>query len=97
MVTITFNKENEAGRTLLAVARALMQSVQDSLITVHETQDEELADISTERISGLPYTMNERLEALRVAEEDIKAGRVYSHEDVMNKMRKRIRNANQVE
>ena len=81
----------------MAVARALMQSVQDSLITIHETQDEELADISTERISGLPYTMNERLEALRVAEEDIKAGRVYSHEDVMNKMRKRIRNANQVE
>ena len=73
MVTITFNKENEAGRTLLAVARALMQSVQDSLITIHETQDEELADIPTERISGLPYTMNERLEALRVAEEDIKA------------------------
>jgi len=43
-----------------------------------EVQTEE----AFERIPGLPYTDEERIASLRRAEEDIRAGRVYSAEEV---------------
>jgi len=39
-------------------------------------------DSEFELISRLPYTHEERLESIRLAEEDIRAGRVYSAKEV---------------
>ena len=53
------------------------------------TSRKELAedDIPFERIPGLPYTHEERLASVRRSMEDIRAGRVISHEDLMKEAR----------
>ncbi len=44
-------------------------------------------DLPFERIPGLPYTREERIASIRRSEEDIRAGRVISHEDLMKEVR----------
>lgn len=98
MITITFDESNEAGRTLMSVARALKQSVKNAMIHINyendEMTDEELQatldSIPFQRIPGLPYTHEERMESLRKAEENIATGKVHAHEEIMKVMRERI-------
>ncbi len=44
-------------------------------------------DLPFERIPGLPYTQEERIASVRKSEEEIAAGRVISHEDLMKEVR----------
>lgn len=98
MITITCDGNSEAGRTLINVARALKRSSKHTVIHIYNEEDnmtdEELDAVLEalpfQRIPGLPYTHEERIESLRQAEENIAAGKVYSHEEVMDEMRERI-------
>ena len=99
MITITFDGNSEAGRTLINVARALKQSAKTAVIHIYG-EDDKMTDkeldaildsLPLQRIPGLPYTHEEQMESLRQAEENIAAGRVRSHEEVMDEMRERIR------
>lgn len=98
MVTITFDGNSEIGRTLITVARALKQSAKTAVIHIdydnEEMIDEELdavlEGLPLQRISGLPYTREERMESLRQAEENIVAGKVRSHKEVMQETGERI-------
>ena len=73
MTTMIVNIENRADiRNIVAAVRQLKG------VTEVKLQKE----VEFERISGLPYTYEERMESVRLAEEDIRAGRVYSAADV---------------
>lgn len=99
MITITFDGNSEAGRTLINVARALKLSAKTAVIHIY-SEDDNMTDkeldtildsLPPQRIPGLPYTHEEQMESLRQAEENIAAGKVRSHEEVMDEMRERIR------
>lgn len=89
MITITFDGNSEAGRTLINVARALKRSSKHTVIHIYDKDDkmtdEELDAVLEalpfQRIPGLPYTHEERIESLRQAEEDIAAGRTVAWDD----------------
>ena len=44
--------------------------------------NEQQEETAFERIHGLPYTYEERMESICLAEEDISLGRVYSTEEI---------------
>ena len=50
----------------------------------------DLDAIPFQRIPGLPYTLEERIESLRHGEEEISAGLVYDHDEVLDEMFKFI-------
>lgn len=98
MITITFDGNTEAGRTLINVARALKQSAKTAVIHI-SGEDEKITgkesdvipdNLPLERIPGLPCTHEEQMASLRQAEENIAAGKVRSHKEVMDEMRERI-------
>lgn len=99
MITITFDGDSEAGRTLINVARALKQSAKTAVIHIYGEDDKMtdkesdaiLESLPFQRIPGLPYTLEEQTESLRQAEENIAAGKVRLHKEVMDEMRERIR------
>ena len=57
---------------------------------IDDDDEFDLDAIPFQRIPGLPYTLEERIESLRQAEENIAAGLVYDHEEVMEEMFKFI-------
>ncbi|NDV58771.1 hypothetical protein [Bacteroides sp. 519] len=80
MKTITFDENTEAGRTLMSMIRNMKASVRKTIHVADEVV----------KISGLPYTKEERIESLQRAEEDIATGRVSSNEDVMMRIKEKI-------
>ncbi|MDH6311959.1 hypothetical protein M2137_000722 [Parabacteroides sp. PFB2-10] len=85
MTTITFDENSEAGRTLMSMIRNMKPSVRK---TIHLTNEK--TEVTVQHIPGLPYTQEEKLESLRRAEEDIAAGRISTHEEVMERLNARI-------
>ena len=73
MTTMTVSIENGADAGNIALAVRQLKGV--AKVEVHQQE-------AFERIPGLAYTKEERIAAIRRAEEDYAAGRVYSAEEV---------------
>lgn len=80
MTTLHINDSSPEALKFLENARTLPFVTEER--SLHEEDD-----ISFERIPGLPYTREERLASVRRSEEDFRAGRVISHEDLMKEVR----------
>ena len=87
MTTITFDENSEAGRTLMDVIHNMKPSLRKAIYLMDEPAEE---NIAFEKIPGLPYTHEERLESLRRAEADIAAGRTFTHEEVVERMKEKM-------
>jgi hypothetical protein len=57
--------------------RAAQKSSDDAIVSIGDDEVE-----ATERIPGLPYTHEERLQAIREAEADFAAGRYLTNEEL---------------
>ncbi|MDH6342100.1 hypothetical protein M2480_000479 [Parabacteroides sp. PFB2-12] len=77
MTTITFDENSEAGRTLMSMIRNMKPSVRK---TIHLTNEK--TEVAVQHIPGVPHTQEELFEAVQRSKEDIKAGRVISHEEL---------------
>ncbi len=73
MTTMTIEIPDNGDIRNIVIAVSQLKGV--AKVTVHE-------EGSLERIPGLSHTRQERLEALARAEEDIRAGKVYSADEV---------------
>lgn len=62
-----------------------MMRLQSFLSTLKEEEE------GFERIPGLPYTEEERRAAIQRAEEDVRLGRTHTHDEVVAKMDKLIK------
>ena len=73
MTTMTVSIENNADINYIAAMVSKINGVAN--VQMHDKYE-------FERIHGLPYTYKERMKSICTAEEDIRAGKVYSNEEV---------------
>ena len=76
MTTLTVEVQNSGDANKIAAALRMMRSVKKIVV-----QEDEF-----ERIPGLPYTREERIASVRLAMEDVRAGRVVSSEELKKRM-----------
>lgn len=80
MTTIVINENTEEGRSLMNVIRSLQKS-SDAVVSI--------SDDDFERIPGLPYTAEERIESVRRSVEEYrKTGISYTTEELRERMAK---------
>lgn len=76
MTTIVINENTEEGRNLMGVIRAIRKT-SDAIVRIF--------DEDNERIPGLPYTKEERIAAIRRAEEEYTAGHFKTSDELKTK------------
>lgn len=79
MTTIVINENTEEGRHLMGVIRAIRRT-SDAVVSIFDEEERTTPDVQP--IPGVPCTQEELVEAVLRSKEDIKAGRVVSHEDL---------------
>lgn len=84
MTTIVIDEKTEEGHSLINVIRT-MQKSSDAVNIYDDQTDAFLDSLPFERIPGLPHTDEECIASVRQAEEDIRAGRTVSMEEMRAK------------